>query len=326
VDRRACTHAPKRRAGGLGDLYARYEHILAAAQLVTAMAGMGATLRIADFVEVVRVPRGILGGLATQLVAIPLLALLVGVLFELPAGLAVGLLIVAAAPGGTMSNVLTYFARGHVPLSISLTGVTTVASLVTAPLILELAAGGRLPGEVEMPAGRIAFEIAAFLLGPLATGMLVRAVAPERAAELFAAINIRATVTVILVLMVGAGTSERLDPTAHGLTPVVAIWIFTLLSLAIGIAVCTVLRLPPPERVAVGIEATFRNSSLAILIKAAAFPARPGVADPFGDAALFAILLYAGSAFIVAALPVVWHRRSARRAEQARTDATAGPS
>jgi hypothetical protein len=99
-------------------VFFRYEYPLAAAQLAFAMIGMGATLTVEDLLKVLRVPRGFAVGLAVQLLLIPALALGVSTAFALSAGLAAGLVLVAAVPGGSMSNVFTYFARGNIALSI----------------------------------------------------------------------------------------------------------------------------------------------------------------------------------------------------------------
>ena len=88
------------------------------------MLGMGALLVPRDFVAVVREPRGLLVGLTVQLVAAPLIAFAIGVWLSVPAGIAAGLVLVGAVPGGTMSNVVTHLGRGNIALSIGLTAVT----------------------------------------------------------------------------------------------------------------------------------------------------------------------------------------------------------
>lgn len=195
-------------------LFFRFEYVLSAAQLAFAMVGMGATLTVGDFGKVLRVPRGVLVGLAVQLLLIPALALAVSWIFALEAGLAVGLLLVAAVPGGSMSNVFTYFARGNIALSIVLTAVTTLVCLVTTPLVLELLMGRHLPADVDMPEGRISFEIACFLLGPLALGMAAGAWRPE-GRHAIARWGIRASVGCILLIAPPA-RSRRTASTRRG--------------------------------------------------------------------------------------------------------------
>lgn len=303
------------------DAYLRYEYHLAAAQLIFAMLGMGATLTLADFVAVLRVPRGFAVGMLAQLVLIPLLALAVSHSLGLTAGLAVGLLLVAAVPGGSMSNVFTYLASGNIALSIVLTAVTTLLCLVTTPALLRLLAVQHLPAGFAMPAGRIAFEIAFCLLGPLALGMLIGASFPGRR-ERISRWGIRASLFCIMLIIVGSMGAGRIDATSQGDTALLALLAFAFLALLAGLGSSRLAGLPDPDRIAIGIETTIRNTNLGLLIKASLFPAIPGVPDPVADAVLFMVLLYGGFSFLVT-LPAILllRRRSARRAGAVETHA-----
>ena len=137
------------------------------------MLGMGALLAPRDFVEVARRPRGLAVGLGLQLVAVPLLAAAVGRLLAPEAGIMAGLVLVAAVPGGTMSNVVTYLGRGNIALSIALTAICSIGALVTTPLLLRLYVRDLLPDDFSMPVGRVAFEIGVSLLVPLFLGMVM---------------------------------------------------------------------------------------------------------------------------------------------------------
>jgi BASS family bile acid:Na+ symporter len=289
------------------EAYPDYERGLASAQLALAMLGMGAVLSPRDFVGVVRAPRALAIGLAVQLVAVPLLASLAGVLLPVPSGIAAGLVLVAAVPGGTMSNVFTYLGRGNIALSISLTAFTTVGSLAATPALLQLFVGAHLPADFEMPTGRIALEIGAILLAPLAAGMLVGArFAAYR--EGFSRWCIRASLAAILVMVVGAGGSGRLDPSSYGALAPVAIVGLAFVFQQAAYAACRLGGLPMRDRLAIAIEATVRNTNLAILVKASLFPAT-ATPDPIGDGMFFVALLYGGGALLVAALPVALGRR-----------------
>jgi BASS family bile acid:Na+ symporter len=293
------------------DAYPRYEHLLASLQLAFAMLGMGAVLAPRDFVPVVRAPRALAVGLGVQLVAAPLLATLLGSALPVPAGIAAGLVLVAAVPGGTMSNVVTYLGRGNIALSISLTAVTTVGSLATTPALLRLLIGSHLPPSFEMPTGRIAFEIGVTLLLPLLAGMLFGIRVPEWRAG-FSRWCIRISIGVILLLAVGAGGSGRLDPRAYGVAGLAAVALACLAFQLAAYAACWLARLGPRDRLALAIEVTIRNTNLAILVKASLFPATRGL-DPIGDGMFFVALLYGGVALLAATPPVALGRR--RRAE-----------
>ena len=165
----------------MGELYIDHEYWITFVQLAMAMFAMGATLHVHDFQAVIRLPRSFLTGLVAQMVAVPLVTYLLLRSFDLDPGLAIGLAILAAVPGGTVSNVFTYAGRGDVPLSIALTAVTSLACVVTVPVVLEWLVGSHVPPTFSLPRGRIALEIVATLLVPLAVGMVVLRRWPSRA-------------------------------------------------------------------------------------------------------------------------------------------------
>ncbi len=289
--------------------YPEYEYFLASGQLAFAMLGMGALLAPRDFLDVLRNPRALGIGLATQLATVPLLALLLGRALPVEPGIAAGLALVAAVPGGTMSNVFTYLGRGNLALSISLTGVTTVAALVTTPILLRWLVAVHLPAEFEMPVARVAFEIAVVLLLPLSAGMFIGARFPARR-DAIARWSIWISITFILSMVVGSAGSGRLDPRAYGVMGPVAIFLLCILAAQAAYASSRLAGLCPRDRLTISVEATIRNTNLAILVKASLFPAVAGVADPIGDGMFFVALLYGGLALPVAVVPVLIHRRS----------------
>lgn len=291
----------------MGDLYIRYEYWLAFWQLLLAMFGMGATLRVDDFVAVVKMPKGISVGLVTQIVLVPLLAFLFLQVFELPAGVAIGLAIVAAIPGGTSSNIFTFFARGHVALSIAITAVTTVGCLLTVPFVLDFLIGPYVPAGFELPAGKIAQEILVTLLIPLAVGMLLLRAAPK-VAEHVSKWAVRISLLLIISIIVGALAAGRLDAEAMGISNMLVVIGFIVVVLVAGFAIPKLFGLARRDVAAIDMEVTIRNVNLGVLIKASLFPAVAGVADPLGDLALFAILLY-GGAMNFLALPMIWLSR-----------------
>ncbi len=286
----------------MDELYARYEHAIAAVQLGFAMLGMGALLGPKDFVSVFRVPRALLVGLGLQWLIVPLLAAFVPNLLAVGGGVTVGLILVAAVPGGTMSNVFTHFAQGNIALSISLTALTSVASLVTTPLLLRIFAGEHLPAGFEMPTGRIATEIGLILLLPLVTGMLIGARLGDAPRQRFSRTAIRISIFFIVLLVVGAVGSDRLDPTDYTATEQQAILLLVAFFFVAAFGLCRLARLVAEDRTAIGIEVTLRNINLGVLVKASLFPASAG--DPVGDAVLFVIAFYGGVQMLLAAAPI----------------------
>ena len=289
--------------------YADYEYPVASGQLFLAMLGMGALLTPHDFLLEVKKPKGLVVGFIFQWAWVPLIALALGELLPIPAGVAVGLIFVAAVPGGTLSNVLTLFGRGNIALSIGLTSITTVAALVTTPLLLKLLLAQYLPDDFSMPVGRIARDILATLILPLALGMWLKSFTTTYYAAQFAKWMIRLSLLLVLVIVVGSSGSGRLDVNAYGLIGVVTLVIFAVLVQASAALAGKVLGLASGDALAISVEATFRNISLAIAVKATVFPAQPGVLDPIGDGVLFVALLYGGVSMFMTLVPVMVHRR-----------------
>lgn len=289
------------------NFYLQHEYWFAATQLTLAMLGMGATLAPADFTRVFLDPKGFGVGMALQLVAVPLLAYGFVLLVSGNAGLAVGLAVCAAIPGGTMSNIFTYFARGHIALSIAITAITTVACLVTTPLILKVLITQYMPATFVMPAGRIAAEIGLFLLLPLAAGMAYFRWLPGSAAR-FSRWCIRGSLFVILLIVVGALGAGRLDLESFGLANTAWVLGFILLLGGVSYLVPRLLGNTSGDVIAINIEITARNTNLGLLIKASLFPAAVGVADPVGDHVLFTLLLYGGLMLIFSGILVGIYR------------------
>src|SRR5262249_11298408 len=209
------------------DWYPRAEYSLSQVQLVLFMLGMGATLTAADFAAIARRPRSLLIGAACQFLLTPLIAVLVNHAFGVPPGVAVGIILVAAMPGGTLSKAFAYLGRGNIALSISLTLCGTFASMVTVPALLRLLAMEYVPEHFEMPLGEIVCLIALFLLSPLGVGMLVARRAPAGRLA-FSRRCIRLGFVVVAVMVTGSLGSGRIRPGEYGWAVPLAIVFFCL--------------------------------------------------------------------------------------------------
>lgn len=294
----------------MGELYLQHEYAVAAFQLIFAMLGMGATLTVADFKDVVKEPKAVTIGTVVQLVLVPLVAFLFIQTVGLVGGVAVGVALIAAIPGGTTSNIFTYFAKGNIPLSISITGVTTLACLVTTPLILGLLITEYLPADFVMPTDQIVRDIALTLLLPLIVGMVILARVPQHA-EWISKWSIRLSLFGILMIVVGSLSAGRLDIEAFGTDNVIRVLIFLALLWVSSWLLTKLLGLGRSDRTAIEMEVVVRNVNLGVLIKASMFPAAAGNAQ-IGDMVLFAILLY-GAAQMLLAAGLIYTRRRARK-------------
>ena len=143
--------------------------------LALIMLGLGLGLSIKDFTRILRVPKDFFVGFFSQLVILPIVALGIALILNLPAPIAVGLIIIAAAPGGVTSNVLTKFANGDVALSISLTAVVSLISIVSVPFVVITSAdilGVTISSNISMTG--IALKMALVVSVPVIIGMIIR--------------------------------------------------------------------------------------------------------------------------------------------------------
>jgi BASS family bile acid:Na+ symporter len=147
---------------------------------------LGLTLRVADFRAVLQRPRALTAGLLGQIVLLPLAAATVAVATGLEPTMAVGLMVLAACPGGVSSGLLTHLGRGDVALSITLTALSSVAAMLSLPLVLDLSlrafAGSTL--QVELPLAATVARIFVLTAVPVGAGMTLRALAPRATARI----------------------------------------------------------------------------------------------------------------------------------------------
>lgn len=295
------------------DRYHELESSLATAQVVLVMLGMGMTLSIGDFFVVLERPRSLFLGFACQFLLAPLLTAVAIAVFDLDSGIAVGLVLIAAMPGGPLANLYTFLAKGNLALSITLTGLATLASLVTVPLILGGLAAGLVPDEISLPAGVIAREIFLYLLAPLLVGMATYRMLPAVSAVVSAWL-IRLGLLILLLIVVGSLGSGRIDPLGYGWTTPLVIIGLCLVIQNVSMALFPLLGWPVADQTAVGIGITIRNVNLALLLAARLFPAdASGGSNSLGGGVLYVTLFWGALSLIVCTSSVFVQRRAMGR-------------
>ena len=271
--------------------YIQYEYWFAIFQLVMAMLGMGATLSPRDFGDVVREPKSVSLGLVIQLVLVPLIAFLFLRGLDITGGVAIGIALIAAIPGGTVSNIFTFLARGNTALSISITALTTLACMITTPAILTVLISDSLPADFSMPTGQIVIEIALALLLPLILGMLYLHCYP-RGAPALSKWSIRASLFGIALIVIGSASAGRLDTDAFGVNNMQLLVLFILILTAAACLATRLFRRSRADGTAIEIEVVVRNINLGVMLKASLFPAASMATAQIGDTVLFALLFY----------------------------------
>ena len=179
------------------------------------MLALGLGLTFDDFVRVARHPRDFAVGAASQIVVLPAVAFLLASVWPMAPELALGLMIIAAAPGGVTSNLLTSFARGDVALSISLTAVISLLSVITIPLVVVFAYGHFIGDEAmqDITVADTAISVFLIVTVPVTIGLLVRRYAGRFALRIEPAA--RAVSAVLFVLVLAGAIYQERENLAH---------------------------------------------------------------------------------------------------------------
>ncbi|AVZ38821.1 MULTISPECIES: bile acid:sodium symporter family protein [unclassified Dietzia] len=236
--------------------------------LAIIMVGIGLSLTKEDFAVQARSPWATIVGLFGQLVLVPLTGVAVALAFGLSPMLALGLVLVAATPGGATSNLITYLARGNVALSVILTALTSVAVILTLPMWFGI--GARLiPGaadeEVTVPLGQTFGLLLGVILIPVLLGMILRARKPALAGRIERFVGIVGLVVLVLLIVgIVLGERDRIVDLIVAVGP--AVVVLNLALIVIGGLLAWICRLRRAEQIAIAVEFGIKNTTLTLLI------------------------------------------------------------
>jgi BASS family bile acid:Na+ symporter len=277
--------------------------------LAVIMFGLGLGLTPADFRRLVAFPRAVLICLGCQILALPLLCLGLVLLFDPPPALAVGMMLLAASPGGTSASLYSRLFGGNVALNITLTAVNSLIAVVTLPLVvnLSLAYFAVGDGSLGLQFGKT-LQVFAVILLPVGAGMLVRARFPDAALRAERPVK-AASVAVLVALIAGAVAQEAENIGGYLAAVGVPVLLFNVASLAAGYWVPRWAGVGRPEAVASCMEIGLHNSTLALAI--ALSPALLGSSEIAVPAAVYGVLM-----FFTAAVAGALVARGTRRASQ----------
>ena len=239
---------------------------LAPLGLALIMLGLGMSLTIRDFARVIKVPKDFLVGFISQLVLLPIVALSLALILKLPPELAIGLMLIACAPGGVTSNVLTKFADGDVALSITLTAVVSLISIISVPFIIFLSIDYfEIDTVKEISMVSIALKMFLVVTVPVIIGMLIRHLAKdfiERKASLIQKISV-----ILFVLVFAAIYIEEWDNiiSYFAKAGLVAL-ILNLSMMIIGFYVAKFFTSGVAQQRSISIECGLQNGTLALVL------------------------------------------------------------
>jgi BASS family bile acid:Na+ symporter len=250
--------------------------------LALVMIGVALDLRPAEFSRVVRMPRAVVVGLVGQLVLLPALTFALVVALRPPPSVALGLMLVAACPGGNMSNFITHLARGNTELSVTLTALGTVLAVVATPINLAFWSGmyadtAALVRAVALSPGELVTTVLAVLAAPLALGMAIAHRWPRLAARLRGPMRALSIACLGLFIAVGLARNAGLLADRWGLL-VGVVALHNGLALLTGWLSARTAGLPERDRRAIAVEVGIQNAGMALVLAFDFFPGLAGTA------------------------------------------------
>ena len=230
------------------------------------MLGLGLSLTIDDFKRVVQYPKAILIGLISQMIILPVICFFIVRLFGLSPELAVGLMLLAASPGGPTANLYSHLYKGDVALNISLTAVNSLISLFTLPFIVNFAIEYFLnSGQVIPMQFKKVIEVFAIVLIPVSFGMLLKSKVPALSVKLNKPVKILSALFLVLIIA-GVVYQERVNILSYFKMVGSAALVFNILSMAVGYYLPKLLKTGEKQAIAIGMEIGIHNGTLAIYI------------------------------------------------------------
>ena len=240
---------------------------IAPISLALIMLGLGLGLTGRDFLRVLNNPKDFLIGFACQLILLPVIAYILVLILNLPTVIAVGVMIIAAAPGGVTSNVMTKFANGDVALSISLTAIISLISIISVPFIIfksaDLLGVSDISSNLTMTG--IALKMALVVTVPVILGMIIRKFAGN---FISSNISIIEKITIVLFLIVFAAilVEEKDNIFNYFKQAGIAVLILNIVMMTLGYFIAKLFASGIKQRKCISIECGLQNGTLAIFV------------------------------------------------------------
>lgn len=239
------------------------------------MFGMGMTMTPGDFKSILQSPKAVAIGVVAQFMVMPGLAFLLCQLFQLPAEIAIGVILVGCCPGGTASNVITYMAKGNTALSVACTSVSTLLAPLLTPAIFYLLASQW----IEINALSMLISILQVVLFPIILGLIIRALLKTKVEgyiQVMPVISVIAIVAIVAAIIAGSKT-QILE---SGLMILGLVALHNGMGYLLGYWASRIFKLAEIDCRAVSIEVGMQNSGLGVALAATHFAASPITAVP----------------------------------------------
>ena len=236
------------------------------------MFSLGLGLTGADFTRVAKQPKDFFVGLICQIILLPIVAFILIKLWPISPELAMGVMIIAAAPGGVTSNILTSFAKGDVALSISLTAIISLLSVITVPFIVLNSLGLLGLENISKDISLISMAISMFLIVvvPTILGMLFRKFLTDITIK-FEPISKKISLILFIIVLVGAILAEKNNIVSYFKDAGLITLILNIAMMLIAFYVAQLFGTNPEQKKSISIECGLQNGTLAIFVGTALF-------------------------------------------------------
>mgnify|MGYP002784446856 CR=1 FL=1 len=279
--------------------------------MMVIMLGMGASLTFKDFRIAFRKPAGILVGLVCQYGIMPFLGYLLAVAVGLPPALAIGAILMGCMPGGTTSNIFTYFSKGVLALSIMMTICSTLVAVAMVPLLLSFYSGLKgLPAEYTVPAGNVA-QVLVVLVVPTVIGIFLRKWNPNVGATIELIGGALGIVVILFLVLTWVPRNHQLLATTPGSVYFASVGL-GLIGMALGYGLSRLLRQDARRSRTIALETGIQNGPLAVLIVLLSFEGEQQ------QQVLLIPVLYSLFIVLTSSAITVWFRGMTTREELAR--------
>ena len=231
------------------------------------MLGLGLGLSIKDFTRVIKTPKDFLIGIVCQLILLPIVAYIITIILRLPIEIALGLMIIAAAPGGVTSNVLTKFANGDVALSISLTAVGSLISIISVPFIVftsaEMLGVTNISKDITLTG--IAIKMALVVTVPVIIGMTIRSFAENFVNSKIKIIN-NITSLLFVIVFVAIYVEERTNIFNYLTQAGTAVLTLNIVMMVLAFFIAKCCATGISQRKCIALECGLQNGTLAVFV------------------------------------------------------------
>ncbi len=246
----------------------KFSAIFLAASLFIIMLGMGLSLTIDDFKRVVLYPKAVVTGLINQIVLLPLIGFLLVWLFPVRPEIAVGIMILAACPGGATSNLITHLAKGDTALSVTLTAISSIVTIFTIPFIVQFALLEYMSTEtaIVLDIPKVVGQLFVITIIPVSIGMFIKAKKESFARQMDKPVK-TASAIVLFIVVAGIILKEKSNVLSYFEQAGFIALLLNVISLLIGfLSAKYLMKLRNRQSISISVESGIQNGTLAIAI------------------------------------------------------------